>query len=66
MPTEQLVYAYTWQVSGIDPTTPITLCAEWYSKDWIHYSIYGSEFNITLTSINITSLPYCENMIRYF
>ena len=66
MPTEQLIYAYTWQFSGIDPTTPVTLYARWDSDGWVHYSAYASGFNISLTSVNVASLPDCENIIRYF
>jgi len=66
MPTEELVYAYSWQLSGIDKETPITLYAKWDSEGWVHYSIYVSGANITLKSINVASLPDCENIIRSF
>lgn len=66
MPTEQLVYAYTWHISGIDSATPVTLYACWNSDGWVQYSASISGLNVTLTSINVASLPDCENIIRYF
>jgi hypothetical protein len=29
MPSEELIYARTWELSGLDPATPITLSMEW-------------------------------------
>lgn len=66
MPTERLVYAYTWQIVGMAPETPVTVSARWDSGGWIHYSVHASEHNSTLTSVNVASLPDCENIIRKF
>lgn len=66
MPTEELVYAYTWQISGIDYSACVTLNAKWDSEGWVHYSIYVNEENITFCSINVPELPSCENIIRKF
>lgn len=66
MPTEQLVYAYTWQISGIAHETPVTLCAGWDPDGWVHYSVHASGRNSTLPPINVASLPDCENIIRKF
>jgi hypothetical protein len=66
MPTEQLVYAYTWQIRGIDPATPVTLCARWDSEGWVHYSVSASGSNVTLPPINVTDFPDCKSMIRGF
>jgi hypothetical protein len=66
MPTEQLIYAYTWQISGIDHEAPVTLCARWDSDGWVRYSAYASGHNSTLLSVNVASLPDCENIIRKF
>jgi len=66
MPTEELVYAYTWQVSGIDLATPVTLLARWDSEGYVHYSIFASGINITVLSVNVASLPNCESIIRTF
>jgi hypothetical protein len=65
-PTERLVFAYTWQVSGIERETPVTLCARWDSDGWVHYSAYASGHNSTLPPVNVASLPECENIIRKF
>ncbi len=66
MPAEEIVYAYTWQVSGIDLRTPVTLLAGWDAEGWVHYSFSASERNVSLTSVDVASLPNCENIIRKF
>ncbi len=66
MPTEELLYAYTWRISGITPDTPITLLASWDSEGFVHYSLSTAETNISITSINAAALPDCENIIRQF
>jgi len=66
MPTEQLLYAYTWQISEIDPATPVTLSARWDSEGWVHYSVSASGSNVTLLSVNIVDFPSCEPIIRRF
>jgi len=66
MPTEELVYAYTWQIRGITSETPITLSARWDSEGWVHYSISTSGFNATLPPVNVAELPNCGSIIRRF
>lgn len=66
MPTEDLLYAYTWRVSGIEPSTPVNLLATFDSEGFVHYSISASGTNITLTSINVTALPGCASIIKHF
>jgi hypothetical protein len=66
MPTEELVYAHTWQVFGLDPTVPITLTASWDSNDYLHYSYSAVGTNTTLFSIKVASLPNCESAINKF
>ncbi len=66
MPTEQLLYAYTWQIEGIDPVTPVSLCATWDTKGMVHYSISVPEFSIALPPVNATDFPGCESLIRKF
>ena len=66
MPTEELIYAYTWQVSGIAPSVPVTLLARWDSEGFVHYSISASGTNITLLSVNVANLPTCESIQRHF
>lgn len=65
-PTEQLVYAHTWQVLGTDPATPVTLCAQWDSEGWVHYSVSTLESNVTLPAINVADLPNCVPIMRHF
>jgi len=65
-PTAELVYAYTWQIRGIEPETPVTLTASWDSEGAVRYSISTFEFNVTLPAVNATDLPNCGSMIRRF
>jgi len=65
-PSSQLVYAYTWQIRGIDPETPVTLTASWDLEDLVRYSVTASEFSLTLPAVNVTDLPNCGSMIRRF
>lgn len=65
-PLEQLVYARTWQISGIAPEMAFTLSARWDSEGWVHYSAYAAGFNSTLPPIDVVSFPDCEFMIRRF
>jgi len=66
MPTEELVYAYTWQVSGVDPVTPVTLLARWDSDGFVHYSLSTSEAEVNIVSVQVVAFPNCENIIRQF
>jgi hypothetical protein len=66
MPTEQLVYAYTWQILGIGPTTAVTLYARWNSEGRVQYSIYASGSNVTLPPIDVADFPNCEAIIKKF
>lgn len=66
MPTAELIYAYTWQISGIDPSTTATLGAEWDSEGFVHYWIFAEGFNVTLPPVNVAGLPNCETIQRQF
>ncbi len=66
MPTSELVYAYTWQISGVDPTTSISLTAKWDSNGYLHYSVSTLGTNTALLSIDVASLPHCENATTKF
>ena len=66
VPTEQLFYAYTWQILGIDPETPVTLTASWDSEGWVHYSVSAPESNVTLPPVNVVGFPDCSPIIRRF
>lgn len=64
--TADLLYAYTWQLQGIAPTTPVTLAAAWDQDGFVHYSILTPENNVTLPPVDVASLPGCETIIRRF
>lgn len=66
MPTSNLLYSYTWQISGINPTTTATLGAEWDPEGYVHYWIFAEGFNFTLPAVNVAGLPNCETMQRQF
>jgi hypothetical protein len=65
-PMSFLVYDYTWQISGISPSTPITLLQSWNSKGFVDYSLSFSGRTETLTSVNVTNMPNCQNIITRF
>lgn len=66
MPTEELIYAYTWQISGIDPATPVTLLAAWDKEGFVNYSLSTAQNNVSVTSIHVKSLPNCGSIIPRF
>jgi hypothetical protein len=66
LPTEDIVYAYTWRVTGIGLATEVTLYAGWDNDGSVHYSISILSSNFALTSVNVAGLPNCENIIRKF
>jgi hypothetical protein len=66
MPTEELVYAHTWKITGMDAATPVTLLASWDSEGYLHYSFLDADANITLFSVKISSFPNCESAISKF
>ena len=66
MAMSSLVYAYTWQITGVDTSTPVTLLQSWDNNGFIDYSISVSGNTRTLVAVNVTSKPNCQNMIRAF
>lgn len=65
-PTSSLVYSYTWQISGLDPSTPITLLQSWDNNGIVDYSLSFSGIAETLTAVNVTNMPNCQNIIPKF
>jgi len=65
-PTSSLVYSYTWQISGLDPSTPVTLIQSWDSNGIVDYSLSFSGIAETLTAVNVTNMPNCQNIIPKF
>lgn len=66
MPTEELVYAYTWEITRMDSAAPVTLIASWDSNGYLYYSFLAASTNTTLFSIKVASLPSCESAISKF
>jgi len=64
--TSDLLYAYTWKISGIDTSTTVTLSAKWDSEGFLYYSLSAKGFNITLAPIHVPSFRGCENIHRQF
>ena len=65
-PMSSLVYAYTWQIRGVDMSTPITLLQSWDGNGSVDYSISVSGRDETLIAVNVVGLPNCQNIIRGF
>ena len=61
-----LVYAYTWQIIGINTSTPVILQQCWDNNATIHYSISALDHNQTLLAQHIPSQPNCQNIIPKF
>lgn len=63
---EELIYAYTWCLSGVELTTPVTLRAQWDDQGVVCYSITVSENTMPIKSVKIAEIPNCENIIPKF
>lgn len=61
-----IVYAYTWQITGINRSTPVTLLQSWNSNGSVSYSVSVSRQNRTLTTVNVVGMPNCQNIIKKF
>ena len=61
-----LVYAYTWQITGVDISTPVTLLQSWDSNGSVSYSISVSGQDENLITVNVAGMPNCQNIIRAF
>lgn len=61
-----VVYAYTWQIAGIDRSTPITMVQSWNGSSFVDYSILISGHEEELTEVNVTGMPDCQNIIPTF
>jgi len=66
MPTADLLYSYTWLISGINPSTIVTLGASWDSEGFVHYWVFAEGFNFTLPPVNVAGLPNCATIQRQF
>jgi hypothetical protein len=65
-PSEQLMYAYTWLIHGLNPAAFATLTAAWDTEGWVHYSLTASGFNVTLPAVYVPDLLGCSSIIRKF
>jgi len=61
-----LVYAYTWQITGVNRSTPVTLLQSWDSNGSVSYSISVSGQDENLITVNVVGMPNCQNIIREF
>ena len=66
MAMSSLVYAYTWQITAVNVSTPVTLLQGWDSNGCVDYSISVSGNTEKLITVNVTGMPNCQNMIRTF
>lgn len=65
-PDSRLVYAYTWQLLGVEPATPVTVIARWTSEGFLNYSIRTEDTELLLMSIKASGLPDCDNIMPQF
>lgn len=61
-----LVYAYTWQITGVDRSTPVTLLQSWDSNGSVDYSISVSGQDEKLITVNVVGMLNCQNILRTF
>jgi hypothetical protein len=66
MPSEELIYAMTWQLSGLDPATPVTLAMEWGESKTVNYSVGLGDQLDEFASFPVASFLNCENIIPGF
>ena len=62
--TSELIYAYTWQISGHAPSEDFTLSMWLDSDGFANYQVTTSANTITLPAVNVISFPICKNIIR--
>ncbi len=62
--TSELIYAYTWQISGSAPSEDFTLSMWLDSEGFANYQVTTSADAVTLPAVNVTSFPICQNIIR--
>lgn len=65
-PSEQLMYAYTWLIQGLNPEAFVTLTAAWDAEGWVHYSLAAPGFNVTVPAVYVPDMPGCSSIIRKF
>jgi hypothetical protein len=65
-PSEQLMYAYTWLIQGLNPEAFVTLTAAWDAEGWVHYSVAAPGGNVTLPAVYVPDLLGCSSIIRKF
>jgi hypothetical protein len=61
-----IVYAYTWQITGIERSAPVTLLQSWNSNGSVNYLVSVSGQNRTLATVNVVCMPNCQNIIEKF
>jgi len=66
MASEELLYGYTWQISGIDSATPVTLLASWNSTGFVQYELSALGTNVTVASVDVAGSPKAASIIRRF
>lgn len=66
MPSEELIFARTWQLSGLDPAASVTLTMEWGENKRVNYALESDGERMEFASVRVPSFPNCENMIPGF
>jgi hypothetical protein len=63
---EELVYAYTWHMSGVNLNTPVALSAQWDGAGVVHYFVTVGESTIQIKSIKVAEIASCQHIIPKF
>lgn len=63
---EELVYAYTWRLSGVNLSTPVMLSAQWDTAGVVHYFVTVGESMIPIESIKVAEMANCQYIIPKF
>ncbi len=63
---EELVYAYTWHLSGVNLNTPVALSAQWDGAGVVHYFVTVGESTIPIKSIKVAEIANCQYIIPKF
>jgi len=61
-----LIYAYTWQITGINASAPITLTQRWKNSQFVDYSMSALGQEQELMEVDVLGLPSCQSMINEF
>jgi hypothetical protein len=66
MPSEELMFFRTWQLSSLDPATSVILTMGWDENETVNYCVALGGQQVEFASVRAANLPNCENIIPGF